>query len=44
VHPKFGTGTIERAEKDLVTVLFPNVGYKTLLASAVQRAEAAKIA
>ncbi len=43
-HPKFGTGTIERAEKDLVTVLFPNVGYKTLLASAVSRAEAAKIA
>jgi ATP-dependent DNA helicase RecQ len=38
-HPKFGTGTIERAEKDLVTVLFPNVGYKTLLASAVNRTE-----
>jgi ATP-dependent DNA helicase RecQ len=43
-HPKFGTGTIERTEKDLVTVLFPNVGYKTLLASAVTHAEAAKIA
>ncbi len=43
-HPKFGTGTVERAEKDLVTVLFPNVGYKTLLASAVSMAEAAKIA
>jgi ATP-dependent DNA helicase RecQ len=43
-HPKFGTGTVERAEKDLVTVLFPSVGYKTLLASAVTRAEAAKIA
>ena len=43
-HPKFGTGTVERAEKDLVTVLFPNVGYKTLLATAVTRAEAAKIA
>ena len=43
-HPKFGTGTIERAEKDLVTVLFPNVGYKTLLASAVTHATAAKIA
>jgi ATP-dependent DNA helicase RecQ len=43
-HPKFGTGTVERTEKDLVTVLFPNVGYKTLLASAVTRAEAAKIA
>jgi ATP-dependent DNA helicase RecQ len=43
-HPKFGTGTIERAEKDLVTVLFPSVGYKTLLASAVSRATAAKIA
>ncbi len=40
VHTKFGIGTVERAEKDLVTVLFPNVGYKTLLASAVQRAEA----
>ena len=35
-------GTVERAEKDLVTVLFPSVGYKTLLASAVSRAEAAK--
>ncbi len=35
VHPKFGQGTVERAEKDLVTVLFPSVGYKTLLASAV---------
>jgi len=36
-HPKFGQGTVERAEKDLVTVLFPTVGYKTLLASAVMR-------
>ncbi len=36
-HPKFGQGTVERAEKDLVTVLFPSVGYKTLLASAVIR-------
>src|SRR5437660_97604 len=36
-HSKFGQGTVERAEKDLVTVLFPNVGYKTLLASAVSR-------
>ncbi len=36
-HPKFGQGTVERAEKDLVTVLFPNVGYKTLLASSVVR-------
>ena len=45
-HPKFGQGTVERAEKDLVTVLFPNVGYKTLLASAVSRdgADAKKIA
>jgi ATP-dependent DNA helicase RecQ len=43
-HPKFGIGTVERAEKDLVTVLFPNVGYKTLLATAVSAAEAAKIA
>jgi ATP-dependent DNA helicase RecQ len=39
VHPKFGTGTVERAERDLVTVLFPAVGYKTLLSSAVHRAE-----
>jgi ATP-dependent DNA helicase RecQ len=39
-HPKFGQGTVERAEKDLVTVLFPSVGYKTLLASAVSRKEA----
>ncbi|HEY1428819.1 MAG TPA: RecQ family zinc-binding domain-containing protein, partial [Candidatus Tumulicola sp.] len=38
-HPKFGVGTIERVERDLVTVLFP-VGYKTLLASAVHRPEA----
>jgi ATP-dependent DNA helicase RecQ len=36
-HPKFGQGTVERTEKDLVTVLFPSVGYKTLLASAVTR-------
>ena len=36
-HPKFGQGTVERAEKDLVTVLFPSVGYKTLLATAVVR-------
>jgi ATP-dependent DNA helicase RecQ len=36
-HPKFGQGTVERTEKDLVTVLFPSVGYKTLLASAVVR-------
>jgi ATP-dependent DNA helicase RecQ len=43
-HPKFGQGTVERAEKDLVTVLFPNVGYKTLLASAVSREPAQKIA
>ncbi|MDQ2662645.1 MAG: RecQ family ATP-dependent DNA helicase [Candidatus Eremiobacteraeota bacterium] len=39
-HPKWGQGTVERAEKDLVTVLFPTVGYKTLLASAVSRDEA----
>ena len=39
-HAKFGVGTVERTEKDLVTVLFPNVGYKTLLATAVHRAEA----
>ncbi len=43
-HSKFGQGTVERAEKDLVTVLFPNVGYKTLLASAVSREPAQKIA
>jgi ATP-dependent DNA helicase RecQ len=40
VHAKFGVGTIERTERDLVTVLFPNVGYKTLLASAVRHCEA----
>jgi ATP-dependent DNA helicase RecQ len=39
-HTKFGLGTIERTERDLVTVLFPNVGYKTLLASAVRHVEA----
>jgi ATP-dependent DNA helicase RecQ len=38
-HPKFGTGTVERAEKDLVTVLFPSFGYKTLLSSAVRPVE-----
>jgi ATP-dependent DNA helicase RecQ len=45
-HRKFGQGTVERAEKDLVTVLFPDVGYKTLLASAVSRdvVDAKKIA
>jgi ATP-dependent DNA helicase RecQ len=37
MHKKFGQGTVERTEKDLVTVLFPSVGYKTLLASAVNR-------
>ena len=36
-HAKFGAGTVERAERDLVTVLFPAHGYKTLLASAVSR-------
>ena len=36
-HRKFGQGTVERTEKDLVTVLFPSVGYKTLLATAVSR-------
>ncbi len=40
MHPTFGQGTVERSEKDLVTVLFPSVGYKTLLASAVTREEA----
>ena len=39
VHQKFGTGTVERMERDLVTVLFPSFGYKTLLATAVNRAE-----
>lgn len=39
VHPKFGTGTVERTERDLVTVLFPSFGYKTLLSSAVHRTE-----
>ncbi|MDQ2817358.1 MAG: ATP-dependent DNA helicase [Candidatus Eremiobacteraeota bacterium] len=38
-HPKFGQGTVERFERDLVTVLFPSHGYKTLLASAVRREE-----
>jgi ATP-dependent DNA helicase RecQ len=38
-HPKFGQGTVERAERDLVTVLFPSHGYKTLLATAVSRQE-----
>jgi ATP-dependent DNA helicase RecQ len=38
-HPKFGQGTVERSERDLVTVLFPSHGYKTLLANAVSRQE-----
>jgi ATP-dependent DNA helicase RecQ len=38
-HRKFGQGTVERVERDLVTVLFPSHGYKTLLASAVSREE-----
>jgi ATP-dependent DNA helicase RecQ len=38
-HPKFGQGTVERSERDLVTVLFPSHGYKTLLATAVSRQE-----
>jgi ATP-dependent DNA helicase RecQ len=38
-HTKFGMGTVERTERDLVTVLFPHFGYKTLLASAVRHAE-----
>ena len=38
-HPKFGQGTVERFERDLVTVLFPSHGYKTLLAGAVSREE-----
>jgi len=38
-HRKFGQGTVERFERDLVTVLFPSHGYKTLLASAVSREE-----
>jgi len=36
-HTKFGSGTVERSERDLVTVLFPAHGYKTLLVSAVRR-------
>jgi ATP-dependent DNA helicase RecQ len=40
-HPKFGAGTVERAERDLVTVLFPAHGYKTLLATAVARQQIA---
>ena len=43
-HAKFGVGTVERAERDLVTVLFPSVGYKTLLASAVRHTAEAQIA
>jgi ATP-dependent DNA helicase RecQ len=43
-HPKFGQGTVERAERDLVTVLFPSFGYKTLLANAVNREEQQRIA
>jgi ATP-dependent DNA helicase RecQ len=36
-HRKFGQGTVERTERDLVTVLFPAHGYKTLLVTAVER-------
>ncbi|HXW77798.1 MAG TPA: RecQ family zinc-binding domain-containing protein, partial [Candidatus Eremiobacteraceae bacterium] len=38
-HRKFGQGTVERVERDLVTVLFPSHGYKTLLSNAVSREE-----
>jgi ATP-dependent DNA helicase RecQ len=38
-HRKFGQGTVERTERDLVTVLFPSHGYKTLLVAAVTREE-----
>jgi ATP-dependent DNA helicase RecQ len=44
IHKKFGTGTVERMERDLVTVLFPSFGYKTLLVSAVEAHAEPKIA
>ncbi|TAM60951.1 hypothetical protein EPN52_03720, partial [bacterium] len=37
LHAKYGSGTVERVDRDLVTVLFPSIGYKTLLASAVRK-------
>jgi RecQ family ATP-dependent DNA helicase len=37
VHVSWGTGTVMRAEPDRITVLFEDVGYKTLSLEAVRR-------
>jgi RecQ family ATP-dependent DNA helicase len=37
VHASWGTGTVMREEPDRITVLFEDVGYKTLSLEAVQR-------
>ncbi|HEV7931935.1 MAG TPA: ATP-dependent DNA helicase RecQ [Actinomadura sp.] len=37
IHPAWGPGTVMRAEPDRITVLFEDVGYKTLSLEAVQR-------
>jgi ATP-dependent DNA helicase RecQ len=35
VHGTFGVGTVQRYDNDVMTVLFDQVGYKTLSVSAV---------
>jgi ATP-dependent DNA helicase RecQ len=37
VHASWGTGTVMREEPDRITVLFEEIGYKTLSLDAVQR-------
>jgi ATP-dependent DNA helicase RecQ len=37
MHASWGTGTVMRAEPDRITVLFDEIGYKTLSLDAVQR-------
>ncbi|MCW3021670.1 MAG: ATP-dependent helicase, RecQ family, partial [Conexibacter sp.] len=36
-HPEFGTGTIQRVDDGIITVIFDRVGYKTLSAEIVTR-------
>ncbi|MCZ4491210.1 MAG: ATP-dependent helicase, RecQ family [Conexibacter sp.] len=36
-HPEFGTGTIQRVDDGIITVVFDRVGYKTLSAEIVTR-------
>jgi len=36
-HPEFGTGTVQRVDDGIITVVFDRVGYKTLSAEIVTR-------